>query len=185
MLRNALFLLGVLLAGAINSGFAPAAPLATYSFGMSLMTGMNSELFTLFVVKEHEGQVINVQPITRGQFIQQAQGTIPSPANPSRIDFFRKYEVSSCFDSGNGPVYCNVFDHLWKLRFFEYPFKDGQARASNGWAESPFAPSARQFLLLSDYGIHDLRGIACGEDLFRLLHDVGDESWVDNYRKGY
>jgi len=27
--------------------------------------------------------------------------------------------------------------------------------------------------------------MAKGDDVFRLLHDVGDSAWVDNYRKGY
>jgi hypothetical protein len=168
------------------------APLATYSFGMSLMTGMNSELFTLFVVKEFEGKVIEVQPITRGQFMMEAQGAVPSKANPSRINMFRKYRVDGCLlppelDDGTRTVSdCGVFDELWKLRFWEYPFKDQSgAQHGLGWAESRTQPSPRQMLLLSGYGLHRLTDLACGEDLFRLLHDIGDPEWVDNYQKGY
>ena len=56
-------------------------PFATWTFGLSLSTGMNNDLFTLFVVKEFEGQVIANEPITRGQFVLQAQGALPSKAN--------------------------------------------------------------------------------------------------------
>jgi len=177
----------------LASGRAPEpAPLATYSFGMSLMTGMNSQLFTLFVVKEFEGKVIEAQPISRGQFVMEAQGAVPSKANPSGVNLFRKYKVEGCLlppelDDGTRTVSdCGVFDDLWKLRFWEYPFKDASgAQHGLGWAESRTQPSPRQMLLLSDYGLHRMTDLICGEELFRLLRDIGDPAWVDNYQKGY
>ena len=79
-----------------------------------------------------------------------------------------------------------VFHELWKLRFWEYPFKLGDGgRAGQGWAESRTQPSPRQMLLLANYGFYRMQDMICGEDLFRLLHDIGDPEWVDNYRKGY
>lgn len=167
-------------------------PVATYTFGMSLMTGMNSELFTLFIVKEFEGRIIQTEPITRGQFMMQAQGAVPSKANPGGLNLFRKYEVAGCLlppelDDGTRTVSdCGVFDELWKLRFWEYPFKQREGQhPGQGWAENRSQPSPRQMLLLSGYGINSLHDLACGEDLFRLLRDIGDPDWVDNYRKGY
>lgn len=166
------------------------APLAAYSFALSLMTGFNNELFTLFTVKEFEGKEIGIEPLTRGQFVMQAQGVVPSKANPMGENLFRKHGVARCLpppalDDGKRPVQdCDIFDELWKLRFWEYPFKQGEGMGK-GWAESPYAPSARQMLLLSSYGITSLHGKACGEEAFRLLHDVGDTAWVDNYRSGY
>jgi hypothetical protein len=62
--------------------------------------------------------------------------------------------------------------------------KEGQ-HPGKGWAEKRESPSSRQLLLLTDYGILTLNGMAKGDDVFRLLHDVGDSAWVDNYRKGY
>lgn len=164
----------------------------TYDFGLSLMTGMNNELFTLFIVKEFEGQVISSEPITRGQFVLQAQGALPSKANPDGSNLFLKYEVNSCLppeELADGRVVvtdCGVFDELWKLRFWEYPFRlsEGQ-HPGKGWSEEPNRPSARQQLLLSDYGILYMHSMAKGEDAFRLLRDVADSTWVDNYRKGY
>lgn len=167
------------------------APTASFTFGMSLMTGMNNELFTLFIVKEFEGRLIGTEPITRGQFVQQARAEVPSKANPSRINLFRIHDVPDCYlppdlDDGRHPQpACSVFDLLWKLRFQEYPFRAGEGQHTGlGWAESPNAPSGRQLLLLSDYGIQSLHDLAYGDDLFRLLHDLGDPEWVDNYRKG-
>ncbi len=167
-------------------------PFATYTFGISLMTGMNSELFTLFVVKEYEGEVLANEPITRGQFVLQAQGAAPSKANPDGINLFKKYGVNSCLppeELADGEVVvtdCGVFDKLWKLRFQVFPFRQGEGqRPGAGWSEEPNRPSDRQQLLLSDYGMLYMHSMAKGEDAFRLLRDVGDSSWVDNYRKGY
>lgn len=166
--------------------------MATYTFGLTLTTGMNNEIFTLFVVKQFEGRVIANEPITRGQFVLQAQGAVPSKANPASENYFRKYGVGACLppeELADGRVVmtdCGVFDDLWKLRFWEYPFRlsEGQ-HPGKGWAETRNAPSARQQLLLSDYGMLYLHSMVKGEDLFRLLRDVGDSTWVDNYRKGY
>ncbi len=170
----------------------PSAPFATYTFGLTLTTGMNNELFTLFIVKEFEGRVIAQEPVSRGQFVQQAQGIVPSKANPAGENLFRKYKVNSCLpppeiDDGRVIVTdCGVFDNLWKLRFWEYPFRPSEGvHPGKGWSEEAFAPSARQKLLLSDYGILYMHSMAKGEDVFRLLRDIGDSTWVDNYRKGY
>ena len=167
------------------------SPFASYTFGVSLNTGMNSQLFTLFLVKEFEGRTIQTEPMTREQFVLQAQGAVPSKANPGSVNLFHQYGVRLCLhpeDTTGTRLLrdCEVFDQLWKLRFWEYPFKlsEGQ-HPGKGWAEKREAPSARQMLLLSDYGILQLSGMAKGVDAFRLLRDVGDSSWVDNYRKGY
>lgn len=178
---------------AASSGSGELRPaFATYTFGLTLTTGMNNELFTLFVVKEFEGRVLKNEPVTRGQFVLQAQGGVPSNANPTGENLFRKYGVNSCLppaELGDGRIVmtdCGVFDDLWKLRFWEYPFRQAEGvHPGNGWAETPNAPSARQMLLLSDYGMLHLHSMVKGEDLFRLLRDMGDEEWVDNYRKGY
>jgi hypothetical protein len=167
------------------------SPFASYSFGVSLNTGMNSQLFTLFLVKEFEGRTIQTEPMTREQFVLQAQGAVPSKANPEGVNLFHRYGVRLCLhpeDTTGTRLLrdCEVFDQLWKLRFWEYPFRlaEGQ-HPGKGWAEKREAPSARQMLLLSDYGILQLSGMAKGVDAFRLLRDVGDSSWVDNYLKGY
>lgn len=171
-------------------GLRPAT-FATHQFGLSLSTGTSNQLFTLFIVKEFEGKVIQADPMTREQFVLQAQGVVPSKANPAAENLFRKYDVQACLadapDSAQVHLAdCWVFDELWKLRFREYPFRlaEGQ-HPGTGWAEKPEGPSARQMLLLTDHGILHLHDMARGEDAFRLLRDVADSSWVDNYRKGY
>ncbi len=185
-----LFVLIMLLPTSVGRGLT-TAPFATYTFGLSLNTGLNNQLFTLFTVKQFEGRVVQTEPMTRDQFVLQAQGVVPSRANPEATNLFRKYEVQACLPEGPDTsdrylLDCELFDRLWKLRFQEYPFRlvEGQ-HPGKGWAEEREAPSPRQLLLLTDYGMLHRSDIAYGENVFRLLRDVGDSAWVDNYRKGY
>jgi hypothetical protein len=171
-------------------GDVPAA-MAVHMFGISLNTGLNNQVFTLFTIKEFEGKVIQADPMTREQFVLQAQGIVPSKANPAGINFFRQYNVGKCLPEGPDTVGryvsdCSVFDDLWKIRFWEYPYRlrEGQ-HPGKGWSEKREAPSPRQLLLLTEYGILHMSDIARGENAFLLLRDVGDSAWVDNYRKGY
>ncbi len=189
---HAFFLFMALLTPVMQGHGVERPALATYTFGLTLTTGMNNELFTLFVVKEFEGKVLANEPVTRGQFVLQAQGGAPSKANPTNENLFRKYGVTSCLppaEMTGGRIVmsdCGVFDDLWKLRFWEYPFRQAEGQhPGKGWAETPNAPSDRQMLLLADYGMLYRHSMVKGEDLFRLLRDMGDSSWVDNYRKGY
>ena len=176
----------------LGSGRSEApSPVATYTFGLSLATGPNNQIFTCFLVKEFEGRVISADPIKREDFILQAQGVKPGSANPEARNFFREYDIKTCFafEDTIAREYlfrCDPLQDLWKLRFQEYPYllTAGQ-HPGLGWAETRQMPSGRQMLLLSDYGILYLTGLCRGENLFRLLHDMSDSSWVDNYRKGY
>jgi len=174
----------------VGAGEAPPL-LATHSFGLSLSTGMNNELFTLFEIKEFEGRVIGTTPLTRTTFMLQAGGATPSKANPTGENLFAKFNIPLCLplhypEDKRALPDCEVFDLLWKLRYWEYPYKQSEGQhPGKGWAEKREAPSERQLLLLTDYGILHLNGMAKGENVFRLLHDVCDSAWVDNYRKGY
>lgn len=173
------------------AGTRPMPPLATYVFGLSLATGHNGQLFSCFIVKEFEGRVIAADPITRDQFLLQARGISPSKANTEGNDLFTEFDIPQCAihvdaDGGAHMGDCSLLDDLWKLRFWEYPFlvKDA-AHTGKGWSETPNAPSPRQMLLLSDLGLRYPTDICYGDNVFRLLHDVGDSAWVNNYRQGY
>jgi len=173
-----------------GQGLSPA-PFAVKMFGLSLNTGLNNQLFTLFTITVFEGKVIQASPMTREQFVLQAQGAVPSEANPTGENLFQKYGVTACLEYREDSSLirlqdCWVFDELWKLRFWEYPFRLQQGQhPGKGWAEKREAPSPRQLLLLTEYGMMHVNDLARGENVFHLLRDVADSSWVDNYRKGY
>jgi hypothetical protein len=186
LIPHTLLLLSLAWAGLAHAQ-RPLSP-PTWTFGISLATGQHSELYTLFLVKEHGGKVIGVEPITREQFVLQAQGAIPSKANPEGINLFLVFGVQGCLHPDDNTKLlrdCPLLDQVWKLRFFEYPFRPttgGPPR--QGWAEMQAGPSPRQMLLLSNYGIQRISDLAWGEEAFNLLRDLGDPDWVDNYRKG-
>jgi hypothetical protein len=182
-------LVAMLLGGATQVHAHVASPPATYGFGLSLATGQNGQLFTLFIVKVYEGNILESTPLSREQFIRQVQGRTFSKANTDAEDLFRKYGVAACTLPADSAAMgyltdCLTLDNLWKLRFWEYPYAvaDG-ARTGKGWAEKPTIPGERQFEVLSDYGITHTTALCYGENMFRLLRDMGDPVWVDNYRK--
>jgi hypothetical protein len=163
-------------------------PNHTFTFGISLNTGVNNQLFTLFVVKLHGMEVLATEPMTREQFMLQAQGVVQSKANPHRENFFRKYAIEACLPPDTTQYYpdCHVFDDLWKLRFWEYPFKVMNGyHPGRGWAGKKDSPTPQQMMKLADFGLMRLSGLVHGENMFRLLHAVSDSSWVDEYRRSY
>jgi hypothetical protein len=167
-----------------------ARPLAAWKFALSLGSSTDGQLFSLFVVKVVDDTlVVESQPLTRQNFIRQVQGRAFSQANPEGENFFRKYGVKQCLntvDSTGFVIDCLVLDDLWKLRFWEYPLQVEQGQhAITGWAGMKLRPDDRQLLLLQGYGMRYMLDLVIGEDLFRLLKDMGDEDWVANYRGGF
>lgn len=164
-------------------------PFAVWKFALSLGSSSDGQLFSLFLVKVVDDTVVvESQPLTRQNFIRQVQGRAFSQANPDGENLFRKYGVKQCLntvDSMGFVIDCTVLDDLWKLRFWEYPLQMDQGQhAVTGWAGMKLRPDDRQLLLLRGYGMKYLTDVAIGENMFRLLKDMGDEEWVANYRGG-
>ena len=164
-------------------------PFAVWKFALSLGSSTDGQLFSLFLVKVVDDTlVVESQPLTRPNFIRQVQGRAFSLANPDGENLFRKYGVKQCLntvDSTGFVTDCLVLDDLWKLRFWEFPLKVEQGQhAITGWAGMKLRPDDRQLLLLQGYGMKYMTDLAIGENMFRLLKDMGDEEWVQNYRSG-
>lgn len=175
----------------LSAGTLRADGLATWTFGLSISPASDGQLFSLFLVKVHEGKVLETRPLGREQFVKQAQGRMNSDANPAKEDLFAKFDIKACYlppDSvamGYSVRDCSVLDDLWKLRYWEYP-QQGQdgPRTIQGWAAKPLKPSDRQLGILSVYGIRLVNDMVLGDAIFRLLHDMSDPAWVGNYRQG-
>lgn len=167
----------------------PDRPLAVWKFALSLGSSTDGQLFSLFLVKVvDDTNVVESQPLTRMNFIRQVQGRAFSQANPEGENLFRKYGVKQCLhteDTAGFVIDCFVLDDLWKLRFWEYPLQSQPGQEQRvGWAANKLRPDDRQLLLLSGYGMSYMLDLVIGEDMFRLLKDMGDEEWVQNYRSG-
>jgi hypothetical protein len=167
----------------------PARPFAVWKFALSLGSSTDGQLFSLFLVKVvDDTMVVESQPLSRLNFIRQVQGRTFSQANPDGENLLRKYGVKQCLntvDTAGFVIDCTTLDDLWKLRFWEYPLQMEQGQQQLvGWAANKLRPDDRQLLLLKGYGMRYMLDLAIGENMFRLLKDMGDEEWVQNYRSG-
>lgn len=184
-MRPFLFALLTVLAPAL----AAAEP-ARWTFGLSLSPTSDGQLFSLFLVKVQDGTVRETRPLGREQFVKQAQGRMESMANKDKEDLFARFDIKACYlppDSvamGYSVRDCSLLDDLWKLRYWEFPQHVAGNKAVQGWAAKPMKPSDRQMGLLAAYGLELVNGLVVGDDLFRLLHDMSDPNWVNNYRQG-
>lgn len=165
----------------------PAPP--KWEFALSLGSQTTGQLFSLFLVKVTKGgQVLESQPLDRTNFIRQIQGRAFSKANPEAENLLRKYGVTQCINSQDSTGFvtdCQTLDELWKLRFWEYPLQLRQGQQEQvGWAANKLRPDGRQQLLLEGYGMKFMLDLCIGENMFRLLRDMADPAWVDNYRSG-
>ena len=167
----------------------PPRPFAVWKFALSLSSSTDGQLFALFLVKVvDDTNVVESQPLSRLNFIRQVQGRTFSPANTDGENLFRKYGVKQCLnseDTAGFVIDCSTLDDLWKLRFWQFPLQTGQGQPElTGWAANKLRPDDRQLLLLRGYGMRYMLDVVIGENMFRLLKDMGDEEWVANYRSG-
>lgn len=167
---------------------APSAPEISYCFGFSTQTGTSSRLASFYLFKLYQNQVIESQPITKEQFVNQAQGKTFSLANPARIDHFLVNGIqdrcSGMADRERELTFdCSIIDDIWRLRFREFPLASKHPPADQkGWATGEIQPSERQQDILFQYGIERMYEPFVGEEAWRLLRDMGDPSWVAHYR---
>jgi hypothetical protein len=180
--------IGLLLFAAVLRAQPPKPSI--WEFALSLSPTSDGQLFSLWLVKVSDTLVLETRPLSRGQFIKQVQGRTFSQANPDGEDLFRKYDVKQCTLPPDSAAMgfltnCSALDDLWRLRYWEFPLhlQEGQHERT-GWSEEKLRPSDRQLLLLSDYGVKYTTGLCIGENMFRLLRDMGDPEWIANYRGG-
>jgi hypothetical protein len=167
----------------------PPKPIS-WHFALSLSPNTDGQLFSLWLVKVSDTLILETRPLSRGQFIKQIQGRTFSAANPDAEDLFRKYDVKQCTLPPDSAAMgfltdCTTLDDLWRLRYWEFPLhvQEGQHERT-GWSEEKLRPSDRQLMLLGGYGLKHTTGLIYGENMFRLLHDMGDPEWIANYRSG-
>lgn len=162
----------------------------TWEFALSLTTSTSGQPFCLFIVKMKDSTVTESRPLSRESFIRQVQGRTFSAANPDADDLFRTHGVAQCTLPPDSAAMgfltdCSTLNDLWKLRYWEYPLKlDDGRQMAKGWSERPLAPSPRQMEILKGYGMRYVNDLVVGDQMFRLLRDMGDRKWIVAYRNG-
>ena len=122
--------------------------------------------------------------VRKQKFMYTAMGYWPGVVNMKRENLFMKNDVDSCFliEDDYGKIvnyYCPIFDSLWKVRFFEHPI----VYDMRGWSHGRYKPSTKQLeYLYKEYGIQNLlTDYIYGENLYKLLRDIRQTSWIVNY----
>ncbi len=122
--------------------------------------------------------------VRKQKFMYTAMGYWPGVVNMKRENLFMKNDVDSCFliEDDYGKIvnyYCPIFDSLWKVRFFEHPI----VYDMRGWSNGRYKPSTKQLeYLYKEYGIQNLlTDYIYGENLYKLLRDIRQTSWIVNY----
>ena len=181
---NRIKLIGLLIVlGVASSTFAQ--PIRKTYFGIGLFTSANSSLITFAYIHTTDGKVTGAEVIRRDRFVYTALGHWPHHANLKRENLFEKFGVDSVFllKSESNKIlgyYAPVFDQLWKIKFYEHPFEFD----TPGWSQGQYKPSLYQKeFLKKEYGIDNiLSEYIYGDSLFKLLRDVQNPLWVNEYR---
>ena len=162
-----------------------AQPIRKTYFGIGLFTSANSSLITFAYIYTTNGKVTGAEVIRRDRFVYTALGHWPHPANLDRENLFEKFGVDSVFllKSESNKIlgyYAPVFEQLWKIKFYEHPFEFD----TPGWSQGQYKPSLYQKeFLKKEYGIDNiLSEYIYGDSLFKLLRDVQNPLWIEQYR---
>jgi hypothetical protein len=130
-------------------------------------------------------RITNTSYLTKHEFINYASGYWPSAYNPERINYLEQYDLNCGYiidEFTRKPVYgCMPLDSLWKLSHSIYPYAGVM---EPGWAGTENGPTEGQRKYLNErYNISNFKlDYIADTNLYKLLHDVMDSSWVANYK---
>ena len=125
---------------------------------------------TAIVLKTRQGKWIATF-VTKRDFLLQITGQQESKANPNHINYMKEYRI-----------FWQTLDQLWKLKYSDYPYDRKHNPDTKGWAKGKFSPSPGQLRYLQQhYGIKNITDFIYGKNLFRLLKDMQNPAWVNNY----
>ncbi len=161
-------------------------PISRPVFGVRVSIGDNSRINT-FVCYLDNGRVLTTKRIVEKEtFIKIVSGYWPSPYNPNRVNYFEEHGIDCGVSIDSSTMiqspFCIPLDSLWKIRFSTYPFR-GQI-TERGWSKKLHMPSYNQIQYLGDrYGISHIDGdFFLDTNFWRLMEDVMNPTWIDNYK---
>ncbi len=148
-----------------------------YYFGFNLNPNVAGGLVNFVLIKPLANGKHEIIQLSQDNFVYQAKGKMKSPANPYKIDYFKKYNITNL----------SVLDNLWKLRYTEFPYKTN-GKPEKGWSQNldfDYLPTAEQMEILKKFGIEHLRDYFYGENAFRLLEAIQNPQWLKSYKEAY
>ncbi len=164
-----------------------------YEFAFNLGASYNTQLVSFSIVGTKDNQIIYKKNISESSFIRQISGVELSKANPEKINYFEKYELTDCFYKYDSikDIYvdgynCFRLSDLWALKYGRNPHCPGdcipaEGMLVKGWAAQNFRPSWPQLQILQQYGIINIDDTFHGEKMFQLFSDMKDSNWIYTY----
>jgi hypothetical protein len=165
-------------------------------FGFSINPTANSGLITYAIVETDENnKMLSRKVVSRNNWILMMRGLQWSKANPDKKDLWSEQGIGDCFwilDNSMDKYISldciaqrNVND-LWRLRYSKNPqYRQDKVTSDSkivgGWAANAFRPNWPQIQILQNYGIVYISDFFYGENMFKLMKDVQEETWVDTY----
>lgn len=154
----------------VRKGEANIEPrLSRFSFCISLLPAPNSGAVSYGIHKLCPDGKVEVTFLNFDAFIRQFSGHEESRANPDRINYMEEYGISQ-----------ESISKLWKLRYAIYPFGDSK---EPGWGRDCGVPTDGQMQILKQYGVEFVGDAIYGDNLFKLLKDMENPSWVSQYQQ--
>lgn len=154
-------------------------------FGVRVAPQATGQMITLVAFFSDGTMQSHRKILSVKEFIHYASGDWPSKYNRNRIDLFKLNEVAGgvYIDSVTQEKvpFCFALDDLWKLRYSHSPYK---GENEEGWSQDKFLPSPQQQVYLyKNYGMEHINTkFFIDTNFWKLLRDVGDLEWIENYR---
>ncbi len=149
--------------------------IADYFFAFSLTESASGLMMHFALITPGVPGKRKVQHISLDDFLYQASGKARSMANPKNKNFFKEYEIKK-------PEV--VVHDLWKLRYKQLPYG---VSTEEGWAVEDtifYLPSKEQMSILKKYGMNRMGDYIVGKNAFKLLKNMEDSTWINNYKMG-
>ncbi|TSJ41688.1 hypothetical protein [Fluviicola chungangensis] len=156
-------------------------------FGVRIATGVNSSVVSFVAMKYSDDGILRAKRYftSKDEFIKVLSGYWPSPFNPDKTDYFKLNNiVGGVFvnDTIRAEIgYCPALDSLWKIRFSDWPYV---GRNEAGWSLNRIRPSLKQEEYLANrYHIKQLDfDYIVDTNFWKLMYDVTDTTWIENYK---
>ncbi len=140
-----------------------------YYLGFNLVQTMYGEMVHYGIARVFTDGEVEITYLTRRNFLLQITGQQISDANPDKKDFFEEHKINYL-----------IMNNLWMLRYSEYPYRSQDYEF--GWAKKTYGPSEAQINFLKKYGFKHIDSFIYGDNAFRLLKDMMNLEWVNNYK---
>ncbi|RFC53521.1 hypothetical protein [Brumimicrobium aurantiacum] len=181
-IASSLFLMGLLSLEKGSSKNAYSYGPNRVSFGVKIGLLPTGELtqYSLFFFKDQ--QLVGNQPIDLPSLIKIGTGKWPIPRTNIFTNIFEEkgFKLDTLPD-GKIVDYNSAFDSLWKIRFEAHPYKH---ELGEGWSQGEIRPSTKQQVYIYDrYGVRGYdQDYFVDTSFFKLLKDVIDPTWINNYK---